>query len=113
MSMSTNSDCTIYTRIRGNSLSGDTWKRQYVRECWWFEDTKSSITTEGLKSADVLTVRIPDLSVKVKKGDYIIKGRSNVTIQTVADLPEDECFEVTSANYNRFGMNPHIKVVGV
>lgn len=109
--MITNADCTIYSRIR-NGSSDDAWLRQYVPECWWFENAKSAITTNGLKSANVLTVRIPDLSVVVKTGDYIIKGDCSIEMQTVKDLPESEYFVVTGANYNRFGMNPHIKVVG-
>ena len=110
--MLTNSDCTIYTRKR-NPSGEDEWKRQYVPECWWFCDTKSAITTEGLKSADVLKVRIPDLSVVVKKDDVIMQGECNLEIQTVNDLKGYEYFKVITSNYNRFGSNSHIKVVGV
>lgn len=108
--MITNSDCTIYSR---NPSSGeDTWTKQYVSACWWFLETKSSVTTDGLKSADMLAVRIEDLSVLVKKGDYIVKGDCPVEMKTIKDLSGYEYFKVTTANYNRFGDNPHIKVVG-
>ena len=107
-----NSDCTIYSRKR-NPLTGcDEWERQYVPECWWFVETKSSVTTEGLKSADILKARIYDLEVSVKKDDVIIRGECNVNMETVKDLNGWQYFKVTSANYNRFGSNPHIKVVG-
>lgn len=108
--MITNSDCTIYSRIRSDD--GDTWKRTYIPEIWWYEDTKSSITTDGMKSGNVLTVRIPDTSVSVKKDDVIIKGRCPVEIRSVKDLHEYEYYKVIKANYNLVGSNPHIKVVG-
>lgn len=107
-----NSDCTIYSRKPNPSTGYDEWERRYIPECWWFQNTKSAITTNGLKSADVLTVRIPDLSVTVKKGDVILQGFCEVEMKTVKDLKGHEYFTVTSANYNRFGDNPHIKVVG-
>lgn len=109
--MLTNSDCTIYNRIRSDD--GDTWKRTYIPEVWWFEDTKSSITTEGLKSGDVLTVRIPDISVQIKKDDIILKGDCELEIKSVKDIVGYEYYKVTGAKYNVHGSNPHIKVVGV
>lgn len=108
-----NSDCTIYHRNSDPSGDYDTFERIYVPECWWFLNTKSSITTEGLKTGDVLTVRIFDLSVQVKKGDILIRGNCPEEIQTVKDLKGCQYFKVTAANYNDFGSNPHIKVVAV
>lgn len=107
-----NSDCTIFSRKYNPSTGCDEWKKQYVPECWWFIETKSSITTEGLKSADVLKVRIYDLNVKVKKDDVIMQGYFSKKINTIKDLDNCEYFKVITANYNRFGNNPHIKVVG-
>ena len=110
--MLVNSDCTIFHRVRDAEANQDTWKRQYVKECWWFEDTKSAATTDGLKSADVLKVRIPDLRVVVKKDDYILRGMCQVNMSTIKDLAGHDYFKVVSANYNTFGDEPHIKVVG-
>lgn len=110
--MLTNSCCTIYSREYNPSKDYDEWKKRYIPECWWFCQSKSSITTDGLKSGDVLTVRIPDLSVKVKKGDVIVQGYCNVDMKTVKDLEKCDYYKVTSVNYNRFGSEPHIKVVG-
>lgn len=106
------SDCTIFSRKRNPSTGCDEWKKQYVPECWWFVETKSGITTEGLKSADVLKARIYDLEVKVKKDDILVKGDCRIEIETVKDLAGCEYFKVITANYNTFGSNPHIKVVG-
>lgn len=108
-----NSDCTIYTRKRTPSSDHDKWERQYVPECWWFEQTKSSITTEGLKAADILTLRIPDLSIKVKKDDVVVKGDCSLEIQTIKDLIGYRYFKVITANYNTFGDEPHIRVEAV
>lgn len=110
--MLTNSDCTVYSRVRADGSSEFTFKRQYVEECWWFVETKSAITDGGLKSADVLNLRIPDLSVEVKKDDILVKGNCTIDVQTVKDLDGIEYFKATTANYNRFGGSPHIKVVG-
>ena len=112
LSMLTNSDCTIYHRIRSAGSSEFQWEKQYVKECWWFVDAKSNVTTEGLKSADVLKLRIPDLSVKVEKDDILVKGNCTLEIQTVKDFAGIKCFKATTVNYNRFGDSPHIKVVG-
>lgn len=109
--MITNADCTLFSRIRG--ATEDSWEKQYIPAVWWHLNTKSSITTDGLKSADVLTVRIWDVSVRVKKGDYLVKGNCPVQMQTVKDLRDYECFCITGANYNTFGDSPHIKVVAV
>lgn len=75
-------------------------------------DTQSAVTTEGLKSADVLSVRIPDTTVVIKKDDYIVKGGCTAEMRTIKDLESYEYYKVTKANYNTFGDNPHIKVVG-
>lgn len=110
--MLTNTDITIYNREYDSESGFDTWKRVYVPAAWWYENEKSSITTEGLKQADVYTIRIPDTSIALKKDDYIVKGNCDVVMQTVKDLEGLEKTMITSVNYNTFGGNPHIKVVG-
>lgn len=110
--MLTNTDITIYNREYDPETRLDSWKRVYVPEAWWYKNEKASITTNGLKSADVYTIRIPDTSITLKKDDYIVKGNSNVAMETVKDLDGLEKTRVTSVNYNTFGGNPHIKAVG-
>lgn len=110
--MLTNSDCTIYSRTMDPATGYSVWKRQYIPQCWWFEDNQSTVTTEGLRSASVLTVRIPDMSVAVKRDDYIVKGNCPVEMRTVKDLESYAYYRVTKANYNMFGGCRHIKVVG-
>lgn len=111
--MLTNTDITIYNRTYNPESRLDAWNRVYVPEAWWYKNEKASVTTDGLKSADVYTIRIPDTSIDLKKDDYIVKGNCPVDMQTVKDLEGLEKTKITSVNYNTFGGNPHIKVVGV
>lgn len=111
--MVTNTDMTIYRRAHNDYDSNDSWEREYVKDAWWFLNTQSQLTANGLKSANVLTVRIPGTTVNIKKGDYVLKGDISVAMKTVKDLVGYEYYCVTSANYNVFGDEPHIKVVGV
>lgn len=111
--MLTNTDITIYSRKYDSAADHDKWNREYVPEAWWFKKEQSAITTDGRKNQDVITIRIPDITVQVKKDDYIVKGMCDVAMDTVKDLNGLEAVRVTSANYNAFGGNPHIKVVGV
>lgn len=111
--MLTNTDITIYNREHDLSSRLDTWKRIYVPEAWWFKKEKSTVTTDGLKTADVYTVRIPGTKVEVKKDDYIVKGNCHISMQTAKDLDMCEKMRVTSVNYNMSGDSQHIKVVGV
>lgn len=111
--MLTNTDITIYHRGYNPELRLDQWERTYVSETWWHKDEKSSVSTDGLKQADVITIRILDTTIEVVKDDYIVKGNCPVKMQTIKDLSEREFVKVTSVNRNLFGGNPHIKVVGV
>lgn len=111
--MLTNAEATVYHRVRDNL--GDIWEKKYLPAVWWHEGIAAGITTNGIKTANgltnVLTVRIPDISVEVTTGDYIVAGNCKIDMETVKDLKGEDYFCVTGANYNRFGNNPHIKVV--
>lgn len=111
--MLTNTDVTLYSRKYNPSTRLDEWERIYIHEVWWSKDEKSQITTDGLKQADAYTIRIPDTSIEIKKDDYLVKGDCQIVMQTIKDLDGLDKARVTSANYNAFGGNPHIKVVGV
>ena len=77
--MLTNMDATLYHRMRGRENDG--WQKTYLPAVWWYENIAASITTNGLKITNgltnVLTVRIPDVSIDVKKGE---KGEKNYWI---------------------------------
>ena len=84
--MITNTDVTVYNRAYDSESKTDKWTRAYVPDAWWFKSEQSSITAEGRKNQDVITIRIPDISVSVKKDDYIVKGMCDIAPQTVKDL---------------------------
>ncbi len=111
--MLTNADATVYHRVRDKA--GDKWERKYLHAVWWHTGILTGITTNGIKTANgltnVLTVRIPDVSIEVKTGDYIVAGNCEADMETLKDLKGQDYFCVTGAHYNRFGSNPHIKVV--
>ena len=113
MRVLTNTDVTVFNRTYDSESRTDKWTRAYVPEAWWFKSEQSSITTEGRKNQDVITIRIPDTSVSVKKDDYIVKGACNINMQTVKELDGFEKARVTSANNNTYCGKPHIKVEGV
>lgn len=108
--MLTNTDLTIYHRV--HEESGDTWQRQYVEKAWHHTDSDSSVGENGILVADKHTARIPDLTYVVAKDDYIVVGEGPETIETARDLVGLEHFRVLGANYNNYGHNQHIKVVG-
>ena len=111
--MLTNTDVTIYSRKYNKARRLDEWKKIYIPKAWWFKEEKSTLTAEGRINADVYTIRIPGTGAIIKKDDYIVKGNCNIKMETVKDLENVEKVRVTSVNYNTFGDNPHIKVVGV
>lgn len=111
--MLTNTGVTIYSRSYSKALGHDEWKKTYIPKAWWFEEEKSTLTAEGRINTDVFTIRVPGTDAVIKKDDYIVKGNCNITMETVKDLEGKEKMRVTSVNYNTFGGNPHVKVVGV
>lgn len=111
--MITNASATLYSRIYNKDKRMDEWKKTLIEKVWWHESEASSITSEGLKRADTFVIRIPDTSISVKKDDYLVKGECEIDMTTVKDLKGEQYCKVTSANYNIFGSNPHIKVGGV
>lgn len=111
--MITNTDATLFVRKFNPSTRLDEWEYKYIPEVWWFTDSKSTVTTDGMKIGDVTTVRISDISIPIKKDDYLVKGNNPVQMNTVKDLAGKEYIKIISVNVNTFGDNKHIKVVGV
>lgn len=108
----TNADVTVYRRIYDPQTRYDSWEREYVPAVWWFKDEQSSVDAEGMHRADNIAIRIPDISVQVKKEDIVVKGRCEAEIVTPEDLEGWEYCKVLSVNYNDFGDTPHIKIGG-
>lgn len=111
--MLTNTGITVYSRNYNKAFRRDEWEKTYIPKAWWFKEEKSTLTAEGRINADVCKIRIPGTGAIIKKDDYIVRGNRNMKMETVKDLENVEKVRVTSVNYNTFGDNPHIKVVGV
>ena len=111
--MITKASETLYSLQNNYEKRMDVWKKTFIDKVWWHESEASVITTEGLKSADVFVIRIPDTSIVIKKDDYLVKGECGIDVTSVKDLKGMKYCKVTSANYNIFGSNQHIKVGGV
>lgn len=111
--MIANTDITIYHRIYDPETRLDAWKRKYIKKAWWYYDDKSAVTTDGTKGSGSATIRIPDISISVARGDCIVKGNCPAEIQTIKDLKAYEYIKVLGVNCSAYGGNPHIKVVGV
>lgn len=88
----------------------------------------ATVTTNGLKSADTVTIRIPAESIldeyvdhqEYEPGMLAIKDGMTICLDEVEDLPIDQLIEkygrgkvktVVSHTENLRGMQPHIKVV--
>lgn len=114
--MLTNTDATLYHRIRSKGKD-DSWQRIYLPAVWWYENITSNVMTNGMKTANgttnILTVRILDTSVEIRKKDYLVKGNCDIEMETVKNLSGIPHYCITGVNHNTFGSNPHIKVVAI
>ena len=110
----TNTDLTVLRREYDEKTRLDVWKSEYVPEAWWHKNESASVDLNGIHKADNYTIRIPNISVKLKKDDYIVKGAFEESVQSPKDLLkyDVEFCKITSVNYNTFGLNPHIKTGG-
>lgn len=108
----TNADVTVYRKAYDPKTRLDSWEREYVPAAWWYKSEQSSVDADGMHRADTITIRIPDLSVKVAKEDMIVRGKCELDITTPKDLEGLEYCKVMSANYNNFGDTPHIRIGG-
>lgn len=110
--MITNTDVTLYRCVYDASARFDRWEREYIPKAWWFKAESSSVDAEGLHRADSIVVRIPDISVQIKKEDMLVKGECDIEVTRPSDLDGVESIKVMAVNYNDFGNTPHIKVGG-
>ena len=99
--MKTNTDCTtIYSDGDG------TYTGTYIPAVMWQDVEGIEIKKYGAENADTAAVYIPDISVAVSKGDYIIKGA--VTDYSAAIQAALKVMNVSDKDYS-LNLN-HIKV---
>lgn len=110
--MRTNSEMTLYSR--GISNRGESWSRSVVSAVHWENRKAANVISSGLLAADSVAVWIPDLSISVKVGDVIVKGKVTTTVNassyTMSDLKADNptAATVTSVDVYDYG-SPHMQ----
>ena len=115
--MITNSSLTIYHKYFDKVSKVDKWKRQEVKNVWWYGG-KGANYNKGLENANDVKIRIPkdinDLSnLEVSVGDILVKGEVNKEISMQGDLKEfEDVYNITSIIDNDFGLNKHLHIEG-
>ena len=135
-----NETITIINRKYNETTGRDDWNPTVISGVSWYSKMVASVTQSGLKTASVVTVRIPtdadtggasyvqptaykaaesvSGAYTLARGDLIVHG-TVTTAQGQSLTPasvtttNDECFTITSVTDNTSRPNaPHMKVVG-
>lgn len=131
--MRTNADITIYNAVYDPESRLNTYHRTVIRGAWFYVDNKVNVTSDGLASADVYKVRIPESAQMcgveyvpansysgepgtwtLQHDDYVVRGVCDLEINVPADLKKHklQAFKITSWADNRFGGLPHWRIGG-
>lgn len=114
--MITNSSLTIYHKYFDKVSKVDKWKRQKIKNVWWYGG-KGANYNKGLENANEVKIRIPkdinDLSdLEVEIGDILVKDIIDKEISMQSDLKSYETYNITSIIDNDTGLNKHIHIEG-
>ena len=123
--MITNADITILNRVYDPEERLDKWKATFIENVSFYSDTKVNLDSNGLTTADVYKMRIPDYNGYVPAGeyigeegtwtlqidDYIVKGKLDKDVTRPAEL--DDKIRIKSFSDNRRGMLPHLRIGGM
>lgn len=114
--MITNSSLTIYHKYFDKVSKVDKWKRQKIKNVWWYGG-KGANYNKGLENANEVKIRIPkdinDLSdLEVEIGDILVKDIIDKEISMQSDLKSCETYNITSIIDNDTGLNKHIHIEG-
>lgn len=131
-----NKSITLYNYYLDPETGYDTCKRTYIENVSTFVQTQVNVSKEGLASADVYTVRIPEGAVSkmyvtpkqfmeledktgaftLAKGDKIVLGYAVEEVATPAYLEStygnEMVMTITGVTDNRDKREPHWKVTG-
>ena len=114
--MITNSSLTIYHKYFDKVSKVDKWKRQKIKNVWWYGG-KGANYNRGLEDANEVKIRIPkdinDLSdLEVEIGDILVKDIIDKEISMQSDLKSYKTYNITSIIDNDTGLNKHIHIEG-
>lgn len=90
------------------------YEKHLLKGVSWYSSDVSTVTDEGLKTADKYIVRIPfALPVSPAKGDFMVLGDVEYT-EGMKEAYGASCMVVTAItdNYTRAPRGKHYKVVG-
>lgn len=122
-----NADITIYNKLYNPQTRLHEWRRTQISRVNWFGKQAASLSADGLMTADLYTVRIPEASAPpgyvppeqyngdgwtLRPGDIVAKGLTG-DIQSPGQISSEK-FTVTAAWDNRRGspMLQHLKIEG-
>lgn len=92
----------------------DVYRCTLINGASWFKKSIVQLEETGLKSVDVIKIRIPaknmpDMEIKVN--DYVVRGSAD-GIRKAEDIEKYEYCAVKSMADNRRGGIPHVAVTG-
>lgn len=123
--MITNADITIINRVYDPNTRLDKWKATFIEDVSFYGDTKVNLDGNGLTTADVYKIRIPnskgyvpaeeytgeDETWTIQIDDYIVKGKLDKEVTRPAEL--DDKIRIKSFSDNRRGLSPHLRIGGM
>lgn len=134
--MQTNADITLYNHKYNKITRRDEWHRTVILGVHFYVDNKVVLGDNGLNSADVYKIRIPEDAECVscyidedayagmeqvegtwtlQNDDYIVLGICDMEIERPSDLKQihNQYCKITSWSDNRFGGQPHWRIGGM
>lgn len=99
---------TVDVTIFHQGADGNYSKTEYA-QCFWDEDQAQAIIKTGLSNADSLYISIPytvTQSLEITKGkDYIIKGKTTLTINNTSQSTQSSSLKTLKASHNVFTLS--------
>jgi len=115
--MITNTSTTLYHKTFDKVKRIETWQRYLYPDTWFFGGVGAGLN-RGYDNANDVEIRIPyatneNLDVKnISTGDIVVKGDTNLDINTQQDLKDFQTYNIVSISDNNFGSQPHIHLGG-
>lgn len=133
--MIANADITLYNHHYNKDTRLDDWQRTVIYGVHFYVDNKVNLGDEGLNSADVYKIRIPEDAEcnraylpedkyaaaddteaywTLQNGDYVVRGECLLDIEKPSDIKQvrTQYCKITSWSDNRFGGLPHWRIGG-
>lgn len=133
--MITNADMTIYSQKIDPKTKFAIYIPTQIQNVYWYTDQRMEVDQNGVHSACVYKVRIPEESVShlnytdfltwnslddangywtIQKGDIVVKGLVDDEISAASDLFKkySQVFRINTYSDNRIGGLPHFRIGG-